>query len=160
MTTIEASDVIAGGALLVSLFTLASGRRSQGRAHFTAEWRGRESIIVRNHGPGLANDVTITLPLTGQDPSERVTEAPSAVAALQSVRLDFYRLFGGEIGPLEISWRDNRFRRQTRTIYMGQGPHSPSPRPRLGSPLEERVAEIVRSEIEADNRWRRAQGGG
>lgn len=140
---------ISGLSLLVSVYVLWRQRRSEGRAHFTAEWEDSESLVYINHGPGAAKDVRVQL----ESQVRSVDESIGYVGAFQVMRVTgIIRVLGeSPVRTLELSWKDNRRKRQTAPIHL---PEPPSSRrrsaPSVRDGLEKTVRDLARDEAKKE----------
>jgi hypothetical protein len=135
---------------VVSLYTLWVRGRRDGRAHFTAAWDSRQEILITNHGPGLAENVVAKI--DSLHPELSTLEMP-AMGALQAGRIAVHRGFNSPpLGPVVVTWKDNRWRAQRAEIHLGAAPMLETPRPAapLGpnASLEDRVKTIVKAEVD------------
>src|SRR5205085_500853 len=95
------------------------GRRD-GHAHFTAAWDSRQELLITNHGPGLAENVVAKI--DSMRPDLSTLDMP-AMGALQTGRIPVLRgLNSGPLGPVVITWKDNRWRPQRVEIHVGASP--------------------------------------
>lgn len=138
----DIGTVIAGLALLISAQTWWSQRKSSGRAHFTAEWEDGANLVYVNHGPGAARDVRVKLE-TRFTPVDK--EIPY-IGPFQSHRIHYLRTVGEEPPTkLDLSWKDNRARRQSGPIYLTQAPRT-EPRTRPTSEVEKVLRDLAADE--------------
>lgn len=130
------SASIAGAALLVSFVALWWQHAAAGRSNFTVDWAGVDHLVVVNHGPGPAKNVTARL-----TELRLVDEgSPAYLPPGQVWRIYAARRLSAPLGELELSWQDNRWRRQKMTVAV---PSPPSHRS-TGSARSDRE-EVVRS---------------
>lgn len=141
-----ATFLISGSSLAVSVFVLWRQYQAAGRAHFTAEWEASDSLVYINHGPGAARDVQVHLTSLAD-----ISQDVPYIGALQRMRIWVVRAMGAEPPRcLELSWRDNRRRRQTLQVFL---PEPPSSSRRTHVPrdaLEKAVRQIARDEAEQE----------
>lgn len=146
--TVDLSLLVSGAALLLSLFALWRQHAAAGRANFIAEWVSSSQVAFVNLGPGSARDVKAIVDRGDERPKDwkkSVSYMPSG----QSNQLMVVRAWGEVVAPLELSWKDNRLRRQSITIDLPDPPQGSRPAPSQWSDLEKQVRQVAREEIGA-----------
>ena len=122
----DASTWIALAALALSAWALWGQHRTGGRANFTVEWETDRTLVFANQGPGSARDVTATL----QNASRGGVVDVPYLPALQNMRLrPSVGTADVPLGPLVITWRDNRLRQQTVSLSLAERPERASSTP-------------------------------
>ncbi len=147
MTIAAIATGVAVLSFLLSGFVYLRQRRTESRAHFTAEWENHERPVFINHGPGAAQNVEAELAGNMRPALPLIPYIGPFQATPMEVS---QRHSGPEIDALTITWTDNRGT-QSIPIYVAGSPHIPhSSTPR--DPLEKTVRELAQQEIESAER--------
>ncbi len=147
------STGIALVSLLVSLFVLWRQQRALGRAHFTTEWETHDSLVFINQGPGAATNLSATV----QSEVRTETIETAYMGAFQSMRVHVINALGASpAGPLQLTWRDNRFRPQQIALELPQQPRLPqvsTTRHAIEKAVRAVALEVTREEMETQQRF-------
>lgn len=127
--SLDSSSWIALAALALSIYSLWRQWRSAGVANFTVDWEAGGSLVLLNQGPGAARSLSA-------QPAGHTAHVVSTIKAAayigpgQVARMTVYFALGAErFEAVEVSWKDNRLRRQTRLITVPDLPQKPIQKP-------------------------------
>lgn len=141
------SVVVAALALAVSIYVALRQRRDAGRANLTAEWETKEQVVVVNHGPGAARDLSAKA--TNEHDAERFGLTATYVGLYQPMRMTVIRSWGESAPEIELRWKDNRLRQQHITVTLGEQPSARTPaKPKSG--IEAEVRAVAQDEVSAE----------
>lgn len=149
----NAAIFLAGVSFALSVLAFWRQNRASGRAHFTAEWVSSHELGFVNHGPGPGRDVTVSF--AGNDGP--IDEPVPYMAARQQMKAVGVAV-GDRNVDVQITWKDNRRRRQSFDVRLPPPPKYQWPvRQPDGSAVDSSVRAIVKAEI--DDAFRRATQG-
>lgn len=138
-------------ALAVSIYVAVRQHRDAGRANLTAEWESQEQVVIVNHGPGPARDLSVRA--TNEQHADGLT-APY-VGLYQPLRMTVFRKFGEQAPEIELKWKDNRLRQQHITVTIGEQPRvrqAAKPKSKIEAEMRALAKEEVSAELSAIGR--------
>ena len=106
---------------LLSGFVYLRQRRTESRAHFTAEWENHERPVFINHGPGAAQNVEAELAGNMRPALPLIPYIGPFQATPMEVS---QRHSGPEIDALTITWTDNQSKDSVPDLYRRLATHS------------------------------------
>lgn len=138
---LDSSSWIALAALALSIYSLWRQWRSAGVANFTIDWEAGGSLVLVNQGPGAAR----SLSAQPAEPTNHVVmpiKAAAYIGPRQVARMSVYLAYGAEkFEAIEVTWKDNRLRRQSRIITVPDLPQTQIRKPTTD--IEKAIHEIA-----------------